>query len=121
MEPITIFEIVEKHMLKQKKQSVNSGGMKCAYRGVDGLKCAVGCLIKDEFYRPDIEHGLSTTPAAQEAVAKSLGYEKEQLPKNILNLLCDLQDIHDQEEPECWKRELKKIRKRILDGVYEKY
>ncbi len=29
--------------------------MRCAYRGVDGCKCAVGHLIADEEYRPEME------------------------------------------------------------------
>lgn len=33
------------------KQSVNAEGDTCRYRGEDGMKCAVGHLIPDEFYQ----------------------------------------------------------------------
>jgi hypothetical protein len=62
------------------------------YRGPDGLKCAIGCLIPDELYSYTIE-------------SNPVGY----LPKEILDhlggnewLLQRLQSIHDLIDVENW-------------------
>lgn len=44
-----IFDKVVSHLRAQKKQALGSNYI-CAYRGVDGTKCAAGCLITDEVY-----------------------------------------------------------------------
>jgi hypothetical protein len=47
------FDKVCVHLLTQLQKSVfldSNGSMACAYRGPNGLKCAVGCLIPDELY-----------------------------------------------------------------------
>jgi hypothetical protein len=49
-----IFDTVALHLIKQGKQSADATG-DCFYRSPDGLKCAVGCLIPDEVYRPEME------------------------------------------------------------------
>lgn len=42
-------------LLKQGKKSVDRNGM-CKYRGPDGLKCAVGHMLSDEEYKPEMEN-----------------------------------------------------------------
>lgn len=56
-----IFDTVVNHLANQKRRSmaifvhgeeeINT----CAYRGKNGDMCAVGCLIKDEDYDPEME------------------------------------------------------------------
>ena len=48
------FEKVVRHLFTQGKRAVNREGL-CMYRGPDGLKCAIGCLIPDYLYRPRME------------------------------------------------------------------
>jgi len=51
--------------LREQGQCVGSAGT-CRYRGPNGLKCAVGALLKDEYYRAEFE-GITpsgTTPTA---------------------------------------------------------
>ncbi len=48
-----VFDKVVKHLLTQKRRSEGKQG--CAYRGKDGDMCAVGCLISDKAYDPEIE------------------------------------------------------------------
>lgn len=45
-------KIVE-HLTKQKSRAADDGG--CRYRTEDGKMCAVGCLIPDALYSPEIE------------------------------------------------------------------
>ncbi len=61
----------------------NTQNIRCAYRGLDGRKCAVGHLIPDHLYRPYIE---GTFP-------KNL--EKYGLHEEDRNFLRQLQCAHD--------------------------
>lgn len=52
------------HLAKQRAKSSelsDEGATFCAYRGKEGTMCAVGCLIPDELYSPDLERkGIDT-------------------------------------------------------------
>jgi hypothetical protein len=55
-----IFDTVTTFLLKQGVQSINPGEYAihqnaCLYRGPNGAKCAIGCLIPDTLYTSDIE------------------------------------------------------------------
>jgi hypothetical protein len=102
-----IIERVTEHLLGQGVPSVagNDVGYSCAYRGADGLKCAVGCLITDEAYTPDLEGEGVRNPLVVAALEKS-GIE---CTPSILNLLNELQEIHDFEDPEAWAARLEKV------------
>ena len=99
-----VFDKVARHLLKQNKKSlIQSGaGATCAYRGNDGLMCAVGCLIPDDQYNP----GMELLPVT------SLVLRHGGLPVicDVIAphayLLDELQDVHDREEPELWRKGL---------------
>ena len=103
-----IFNKVYKHMLKQGRRSLLNymDGM-CAYRGNDGLKCAVGCLIEDENYFFGLERFSAHSVAVQVALAKSGVDNIHQ--GNTLELIGALQKIHDMTEPSSWERNLKAV------------
>lgn len=89
-----VFDTVAEHLLKQGKQSFyidNNFVEVCAYRGHGGLKCAAGCLIPDEQYDSSIE---------------SIGWCKlvydRVVSHNCLDLISDLQHIHDTVNPKDW-------------------
>ncbi len=80
------FNKVVRHLRKQKVKSLRNGGFGCAYRGDNGTKCAVGCLIPDELYHPSMEGKVA--------------FESDM--RNFLQLLDidtelanDLQEVHD--------------------------
>lgn len=50
-----IYDKVKAHLLAQGKPAVDWRTSQCRYRAAGGLKCAVGCLIKDEAYAEEIE------------------------------------------------------------------
>lgn len=95
-----IFNRVVKHLRQQKVRAYND--QMCCYRTVkDGktLKCAVGCLIRDEDYKPEMEGAIfaldSTSIVTQDivlAVVKGIGYE---LTTTEGKLLRELQTVHD--------------------------
>lgn len=92
MEAQEIFDTVARHLFKQGKQSVGEDGC-CKYRGQDGLKCAVGALISDGDYRPEMEVAPNNY---FEAVAHINTHLPVWMRANKL-LLSRLQDAHDDE------------------------
>jgi hypothetical protein len=49
-----IYERVSNHLLTQRAVSEDENGS-CRLRSGNGRKCAIGSLIADELYRPEIE------------------------------------------------------------------
>lgn len=97
-----IFDTVVTHLLTQRKKAINDMG-KCVYRTDEGLKCAVGCLITDECYSPEIEGWGIWYLDVTEAL------ECSGIPVTIKTnetLLVDLQYVHDHEHVGLWKQGL---------------
>lgn len=100
-----IFDRVVTHLHKQNAKSKLKGDdddkTVCAYRGAHGRMCAIGVLITNKEYTPEMEgnnlHDL-----------RNLGL----LPNRLIpfaQLLNDLQVIHDNYTPDVWKYELKQV------------
>lgn len=103
-----VFEKVKAHLLSQNKKSIimygfNTNGI-CAYRGDNNLQCAVGCLIKDEFYTSKLEGMMMGRSTTLELVLNSSG-----VPDSSFQMLRNLQSIHDCQPPELWQEILNKI------------
>ena len=78
------------------------------YNAVPDLKCAVGCLILDSFYDPNIEGtAISTNDAVWEAVVKS--NPAWPLTDKSFHMLKALQNIHDSVFPDIWEPALNKM------------
>lgn len=102
-----IFDTVARHLIEQGRRAIESYEGNCAYRGVGGTKCAVGVLIPDDQYTPQIEGAsvafvnlgrdagakLAPARAALKQVLTDLGL----LPDHTA-LLIDLQRAHDNAE-----------------------
>jgi len=83
-----VFETVAEHLFTQGWRALADN--MCMYRDREGRKCAVGCLIDDEDYRPEMER------LPVKALCRNF---KEVLPPTILSnvyLLMDLQQVHDE-------------------------
>jgi hypothetical protein len=94
-----IFDKVACHLLTQNAKAEVSeptlvGSVTtCRYRVPDGKRCAVGCLITDSFYAPELEGALFVSKhMVQNAVARSIGRE---LWSQEYALLSELQSVHD--------------------------
>lgn len=73
-------------VIKQGSKSFTSNG--CKYRGPNGLKCAVGHLIPNDIYEPDMETGITYLYQEYPVIQK--------LFKDVdLGMLTDLQIAHD--------------------------
>lgn len=85
--PQEIFDVAYKGLASQgfrQSRSSNIGG--CAYRGENGLKCAVGHLIDDANYSEGLE-GLAANDSSVLHAARLSNYHAD--------LLEDIQDAHD--------------------------
>lgn len=106
----TVFHRVAQHLLAQGKRSENNKG--CLYRGPDGLKCAIGVLIPDELYKRGLENTPADDPAVlevlEEAGVLTLGGP---YTNRLVNLLRQLQLVHDDTQPENWPARLETIAK----------
>lgn len=94
-----VFNIVYKHLLQQGRQSFDPTIALCAYRSKDGLSCAVGCLLTDEEYISKME-------------GKNISYlmNNNLFPGRLIphiDLLSDLQEIHDHQDSDVWEDCLK--------------
>lgn len=87
-----MYEYVVNHLVTQTKQCVGSDGG-CMYRGLDDMKCAVGCLIADEFYEEELENCAIDEPNVRHAVELSIN---RPLSEEELALLLMFQSHHDE-------------------------
>ena len=92
-----LFDRIARHLLAQRCQSRDGGD--CAYRGADNTKCAVGAIMPDAAYWPGVEglpvRGLyRCKPPIEQAAAFNVWINDVVLPN--LELLSDLQRLHDQ-------------------------
>lgn len=114
-----IYDRVKTHLLTQMQQSRNEPeqGMtgKCMYRGVDGLKCAVGCLIPDALYSPDLDNAPAQSTSIHsfrpvQQVLVRAGVMPAEAVGSIchpyMRLLVDLQPVHDSVRPDQWYERL---------------
>lgn len=108
-----IFDIVVSHLLTQMKISrsedylvcmYREDCLVCMYRGANNLKCAVGVLIPNEFYTPDMEGSLGSL-----LMRKILPTFLQEEFSTHENLLYKLQNIHDSHSPPYWAFYLKQL------------
>ena len=102
----TAFDTVVKNLLKQNERSIQPDSNYCAYRGKNGLKCAIGWLIPDELYEERMENYIYLFYGGGFPKLKPFFDQVDIL------LLRALQDIHDRDEPKNWKEKFLKLAER---------
>jgi hypothetical protein len=98
-----IFDQVARHLLTQGQRATDPISDGCRYRTFDGRSCAVGCLLTPEEAQAADE---ADTAGVQDLVAFHL------LPARLLGhveLLHQLQQVHDIDEPCDWRAELRVV------------
>lgn len=96
------FEKMVIHLRKQgAKATVNPeySGSSCMYRAPNGFRCAVGCLIPDDEYRPWFEGG---------GVTKIVN-DVPSLASVSMNLLVAMQAVHDNHEVSAWEAQFSEV------------
>ncbi len=104
MNLIEISERVRDHLTQQMDRSESERAAGCAYRGEEGRMCAVGCLIKDDFYTSDLEEKTVGDWGVMNAVLCSLGQPKDvdhslEANRNLRAMLDRWQQYHDNRKP----------------------
>lgn len=108
MELQEIYDKVKAHLLTQmRKARLNDEDLTCAYRSENGDTCAVGCLIPDDVYYPELEGAsvAARSPKILDALEKSVG----ELSVDKFSLLVQLQNVHDGANVGYWKERLEGI------------
>lgn len=90
----TLFETIVRHLFAQGEKStkVINGKERCAYRGSNGLMCAVGCVIPDDLYVADFDIHNMAVGEMTTNLAKS---DTKDLIVRNKDLLANLQAVHD--------------------------
>jgi hypothetical protein len=109
-----IYERVSAHLLNQGAVSEDENGS-CRLRGANGRKCAIGSLVSDECYRPDIEGiGISYYRHALDGELLRALYASNvnAYDPRIVDLLCELEQVHDDVSVDQWPDLLAALGKR---------
>jgi hypothetical protein len=109
-----IYERVSAHLLSQRAVSEDDNGS-CRLRSPNGRKCAIGSLVSDEVYHPDIEGvGISYYRHAQDGGLLRALYASNvnAYDRSIVELLCELEQVHDDASVDQWPRLLTALGKR---------
>lgn len=91
-----IIQFVARHLILQNARSYDQD---CMYRSEKGLACAVGCLVSDEEYDPEME-GINISGAI---------FAKFNIEALRQSLLGSLQVVHDSIMPYQWHSELMSV------------
>ncbi|ALF86785.1 MULTISPECIES: hypothetical protein [Ralstonia solanacearum species complex] len=110
-----LFERVRTHLLAQQCRSEDADG-EPRYRGLGNRRCGIGALIDDAYYRADIERlgvSLLRVPGNDplSCALRQSGIDVDD--DRVVELLIDLQDIHDLQAIECWPAALEAVRHRL--------
>ena len=98
-----MFNDILVHSRKQNRKAML--GDTCVYRTDDGRKCFVGALILDEFYTPDCERwSLTSLRTVLSAALRKSGIDTND--SGSIQLLRDLQCIHDYYDIDEWETQL---------------
>jgi hypothetical protein len=97
-----VFDTVVLHLRKQGCKSLKNDES-CCYRGENGTKCAVGCLISDDDYSYRMEkHSIRFL--SKSFLSCKWMYE-------FYDLLFELQAVHDNEPIDFWEEQFVYIAK----------
>lgn len=97
-----IFNAVVLHLRTQNEKS-ESPSKECLYRGLNGKKCAAGCLIPDEKYNSSME-GKKVDSTMVLPIFEDMGYTPSQI-----SIVQDFQLCHDFNPVGVWEGEFERI------------
>ncbi|MHA6915694.1 hypothetical protein [Ralstonia pseudosolanacearum] len=114
-----LFERARTHLLAQQCRSEDADG-EPRYRGQGNRRCGIGALIDDAHYRADIEGlgvSLLRVPGNDplSCVLRRSGVDVDD--DRVVELLIDLQDIHDLQAIDNWPNALEAVRCRLAGAA----
>lgn len=115
-----LFDDIVNHLRSQKCKAYN--GINCAYRGEDNKRCAIGGILPDELYFPELEGSGVHTFWTQDLwhsnwdKAQKIGnfWDKVQKIGNFIGksnsqLAHELQCVHDKSPIDMWETKFEKL------------
>jgi hypothetical protein len=109
-----IYERVSAHLLTQQAVSEDENGT-CRLHGNNKRRCAIGSLIRDDVYRPEIEGvGISYYQNTCDGALLQALYASDVniYDETIIELLTELEEVHDNANVEEWPALLTMIGRR---------
>lgn len=103
-----IFNRVVNHLLNQGEKSTRQKDGICAYRGKNGLQCALGCLIDDKWYSVQYE-GKSIGQLVSALAGNEAMPGVDLNSEGTVDLLEALQHVHDVIPIGQWRMELARV------------
>ncbi len=97
MEPQQAFTKIVTHLRAQNRQSKDDLYRLCLYKAPNSDSCAVGCMIPDDQYSPNME-GKSLR-----VLMETFPDLFNEWPENTINLMSSMQTVHDVCEPDDWE------------------
>lgn len=97
-----VFDHIKNHLLTQNKKAVNEIG-ECMYLAPDGCRCAAGCLITPDEYKPYFENRLWWRLAAEGNV-----------PKEHSDIIEQFQHIHDHSDVDMWETSINRLEEKTF-------
>ena len=117
-----IFEKVRAALLRQNVQSIKYipcfKRVKCAYRGINQNKCAIGHLIPNKKYRRCMEGNPIRNIFIGDQELKNILLPSDLTYEDGITFLTDLQYIHDYYEPERWEKRFNEFEKKYFPGEW---
>jgi len=114
LSPKDIYERVSEHLLTQRAVSEDDNGS-CRLRSPEGRKCAIGSLVRDDVYEPELEGvGISYYRHARDGGLLRALYASNvnAYDPNIIDLLIELEEVHDYADIDEWPELLSALGKR---------
>lgn len=110
-----IFNKVRNHLLTQNQKSIlpinhPDGSPICQYKTKTGLMCAIGCLLPEGFDTARVEgHYAGDDQVVSVLLDSGVLENNGRKFGGDIDLLCDLQSLHDNYDVEYWPHQLRKI------------
>ena len=114
LSPKDIYQRVSEHLLTQRAVSEDDNGS-CRLRSPEGRKCAIGSLVRDDVYEPELEGvGISYYRHAQDGklLQALFASNVNAYDPNIIDLLIELEEVHDYADIDEWPELLAALGKR---------
>lgn len=115
-----IFNKIVTHLREQNCKSYDPNRASCMYRGPNGTKCAVGCLIPDEIYSREMEGRNFQFLVLATDLFDSIPWLKDAKKTNsieevedYLRLIQILQRVHDNIPVEKWETQFMLLAQRF--------
>ena len=120
MKTLDAFHIMARHLLNQGRRAKSlapSPENSCLYRAPGGLKCAVGALIPDEVYNPNMEGTTASGLYEKYPDVYECLVLEDKCDHDAEGFYNNMQAIHDSTPEYHWAEKLLRMRANLKRGL----